>query len=209
MAAKDETQWRWVHMQNYVSAARNWRNWFNAADELQHAVDLLRPQVTGWWAGVVQWRDSKERPRKFPALGCHSIAMMLMAFVVENLCKGALIRDGAVDISTERLAEEGLPKAVTTHNLRALVRAIKMPTDDKEQELLTRMTRSSRWRGRYPVPVSYEEAIHSLVVDDGKKYSASWFGANDLERMEALVVKIRLHVGAERSFTVSRDAGPY
>ena len=195
-------------MQNYVNAARNYRDWFRAADELQQAVDLLKPQVTGWWAGVVQWEKSKERPRPFPALGCHSIAMMLMAFVVENLCKGALIRNGLVDISPEQLAQSGLPSAIKTHRLRTLIKAVEMPTDDNEQELLSRMTRCSLWRGRYPVNVKYDEAIHSLMMDDGKKYSAAWFGEKDIERMDALVAKLRSHVGAERSFTVSRDAAP-
>ncbi len=208
MAAKDDAQWRLVHMQNFVNAARNWRDWFRAADELQYAVDLLKPQVTGWWTGLEQWEKSKERPRKFPALGCHSIAMMLMGFAVENLCKGALIRDGVVDISTEQLAQKGLPAAIKTHRLRTLIKAVGMPTDDKEQELLSRMARCSEWRGRYPVNVKYDEAIHSLLVDTGNKYSAAWFGANDIERMDALVAKLRLHVGAERSFTVARDAAP-
>jgi hypothetical protein len=208
MTAKDDAQWRWVHMQNYVNAARNYHDWFRAADELQQAVDLLKPQVTGWWVGLLQWEKSKERPRKFPALGCHSIAMMLMAFVVENLCKGALIRNGLVDISPEQLAQSGLPSAIKTHRLRTLIKAVEMPTDDNEQELLSRMTRCSLWRGRYPVNVKYNEAIHSLMVDDGKKYSASWFGEKDIERMDALVAKLRSHVGAERSFTVSLDATP-
>jgi hypothetical protein len=208
MTPNDDEQWRRVHLQNYVNAARHWRDWFHAADELQQALDLLKPQVAGWWDGMERWRASKERPRKFPALGCHSIAMMLMAFAVENLCKGALIRNGLLDISTERLARKGLPRAITTHNLRVLVRAVEMPTDDREQELLSRMTRSSRWRGRYPVPVKYEDAIHSLVVDDGNKYPAAWFGASDIERMDALVAKLRMHVGAERSYTGARDATP-
>lgn len=208
MSDADAEEWRWVRLSNYVSAARRYRDWFGAADELQHAVDLLRPQVMGWWDGLREWEKAKERPRTFPALGCHSIAMMLMAFVVENLCKGALIRDGKVDLSTERLAKKGLPKTITTHNLRALVRTVGMPTDETEQELLSRMTRASRWRGRYPVPVEYSDENDSLVVDDGTKYSASWFGGNDMTRMDALVAKLREHVRAERSFTVARDAAP-
>lgn len=202
------SEWQNVHLTNYSGSVANYRSWFAAADELQFSAELLKPQVTGWWAGLAEWKEAKERPRQFPALGCHSIAMMLFAYVVENLCKGALIRDGRVNVSRGTVAAAGLPKELKTHNLRKLVRAIGMENSDLDQELLARMTRAAVWRGRYPAPVKYDETIHTLRLDNGNKHSAAWFGANDLERIESLVARIRGHLRADRSFTVARDAAP-
>lgn len=204
----EDVEWEYVHQTNYASSVANWRSWFAAADELQFSAELLKPQVVGWWAGLKAWQESKERPRKFPALGCHSIAMMLYAYVVENLCKGALIRDGLVDASGDAVIKNGLPKELHNHDLRYLVGAVGMTTSDLEQELLTRMTRASVWRGRYPAPVKYKVDLHVLRLDNGERHSASWFGATDLERIEALVARIREHIGAGRSYTVARDAAP-
>jgi hypothetical protein len=204
----EETEWERVHLQNYTSSVRGYRRWFDAADELQFAAELLKPQVRAWWSGVVEWRDSKERPRKFPALGCHSIMMMLFSFAIENLCKGALIRDGQVDVSSGAIINSGLPKELKSHNVRSLIRAVGLTCDDADQELLSRMSRAATWRGRYPAAAKYADAIHTLRLDNGKEYSAAWFGESDIDRIESLVGRVRSHLGAERSFTVARDAGP-
>jgi hypothetical protein len=204
----DELMWQHVHLSNYARSVADWRSWFAAADELQFAADLLKPQVTRWWADLVAWQATKARPRKFPALGCHSILMMLVSYVVEDLCKGAMVRDRRIKLIPALIARDGLPKELKTHQLRQLVRAVELQCSDEEQELMSRMTRAAVWRGRYPAAVKYSESIHTLVLDGGKKHSAAWFSIKDVERMEGLVATVREHIGAERSFSVARDAAP-
>lgn len=204
----DELEWHHVHLSNYAASVTNCRNWFAAADELQFAVDLLRPQVTAWWEGIEAWQKAVPRPRLFPPLGCHSILMMLSAYVVEDLCKGAMVRDGRVDLTPAFVARDGIPKDLKGHQLRLLVRRVEMSATLEEQELLIRMTRAAVWRGRYPAAVKYSESVHTLRLNDGEKHSATWFAANDVARMDALIEKLRDHLGVERSFTVARDAAP-
>lgn len=38
------------------------------------------------------------------------------------------------------------------------------------------------------------------MVQDGTSYSAAWFGANLLERIDEFVARLRRYVGTERSF---------
>jgi hypothetical protein len=208
-ATSSDPKWEYVHIQNYARSVSNWRSWCDAADEMQYAAEVLKPHVLGWWAGVTEWSDRRgQGVRPFPFLGCHSIAMMLLAFVVENLCKGSLIRDGAVDVSVPSLVSGGIPGTLKTHKLRDLVRAVGLDATDGEQELLARMTRASVWRGRYPAPVRYDDSIHTLWLDTGAKHAAAWYGEKDIERIEAFIARLRAHLGIKRSYTVARDAAP-
>lgn len=204
----DKAAWDRVHKQNYAGRVSDWSAWLATADELQFAAELIKPRVIAWWVAVNDWNASTARPRTFPALGCHSILMMLFAFVVENLCKGSLIRDGHVDTSPWTLGDSRLPKELNTHDLRRLVRKVGFTLDELEEELLARLTRAAVWRGRYPVAARYDEAIHTVCFDDGRKYSAAWFGENDVARVESLVSRLREHLRTNRSFTVARDAAP-
>jgi hypothetical protein len=204
----NELVWEHVRLASYARSVGDWRGWFAAADELHFAAELIKPQVVNWWAGVEAWRKAKPRSRTFPPLGCHSILMMLYGYVVEGVCKGAMARGGQVDVTPATVASTGIPKELKTHSLRQLLRVVGLDCDSSEQELVQRMTRAVVWRGRYPAAVKYKESIHTLVLDDGKRHSATWFGANDVPRMEALITRLRLHVGIARSLTVARDAAP-
>lgn len=199
-----------MHRSTYASNATDWTAWFATADELQFAAELLKPQVTEWWRGVVAWTECVARPRtvSFPALGCHSIFLMLFAFAIENLCKGALIRDRRVDASSWSLPDARLPKELKTHDLRFLARAADFAVDELEEDMLARLTRAGLWRGRYPVAVRYDESIHTVSMTDGRKFNARRFGESDVARVELLVARLRDHLGATRSFTVARDAAP-
>jgi hypothetical protein len=46
-------------------------------------------------------------------------------------------------------------------------------------------------RGRYPVPLTYEDVSGSARFSDSKQYSLSWFGGDDIERLKRLVQTIR------------------
>lgn len=133
--------------------------------------------------------------------------MMLESYVVEDLCKGTIIRDGLVDIVSTDIAANGIPRVLKTHDLRALLKRIGVACGPPEQELAHRMMRAAVWRARYPAAVAYKEDIHTVVLDDGKRHSATWLAQNDLGRMDDLIDKVRKHVGAIRSFSVARDVG--
>ncbi len=202
------SEWRRFDAQQFSGRVLDWQRWFAAADELQFAAELIRPQVISWWIAVVAWRDTQVRPRAFPPLGCHSILMMLYAYVIENLCKGALIRDRRIDLSTTELPTPKLPPLLKGHGLRKLAGQVGMKCDDLEQELLARMERAAVWRGRYPAAIRYDESNDTVRLDSGKKHSTSWFAEKDIQRIETLIGRLRQHVEATRSFTVARDAAP-
>ena len=132
--------------------------------------------------------------------------MLLMAFAIENLCKGALIRDGKVDASA--WTGDRLPREINTHELRRLVRMVGMSVDEVDEYLLARLQRAAVWSGRYPVAAAYHPSIHTVHAEDGRKYNAASYGRADVERAAALIAKIRTHVRVRRRYTTSRDAVP-
>lgn len=133
---------------------------------------------------------------------------MLSAFILENLAKGGLIRTGQVQVSTGLEPDTQLPNALKTHGLPTLISSIEVAVDEAEEELLHRLARASIWRGRYPVAARYEAMHPPVTVASGKTYSATWFGEHDVDRIEALIDKVRVHVGAVRNQFGARDAAP-
>jgi len=120
-----DAEWIDVHLINYVNAATRSRDWFEAADELQIAVDLLKPQVERWWVDLIAWHKQKrgedppDEAVKFPSNGCHSITMMLMAFVVENLGGGSFRSvEGNTSFDNAGSQSNGGCVAVRTRSIR-------------------------------------------------------------------------------------------
>jgi hypothetical protein len=201
MTAPDiDPDWTLIRRRQFLGDLLSARKWYDSAAELQAAADLLRPRVKEWWAILLPWQ--REKQRIFIEHGGHRAYMMLTGFVVENLCKGAIL--SRLSFEDRRMVETTarLPKWLQTHNLRSLVRRIDLPVSDLEQDILHRTTRMVKWDGRYPVAVSFAEEGHTLTLDDGSKYSATWIGENDVDRIEAFCDRLRDYVGARRSYRV-------
>jgi hypothetical protein len=130
--------------------------------------------------------------------------MMLSGFVFENLAKGALIGSLSHDDRVMVHTTARLPNRLLTHNLRSLARRLGVATNDEEEELLHRMTLMVKWDGRCPVASEFQENSHLIVLDDGRRYSATWIGESDVERCESVLDRVRDHVGARRSYRVTQ-----
>jgi len=77
-----------------------------------------------------------------------------------------------------------------------LARKANLNISREEEDLLRRLTRSAIWYGRYPVPLDYKDISGVDIFSDGKKYFVSWFGGNDLERINKFIesLKDRLNI---------------
>ncbi|MDP9203139.1 MAG: hypothetical protein M3P26_14580 [Gemmatimonadota bacterium] len=196
--------WSEIRRRNYVSQLLSSRKWFESANELEAASKLIKPQVVAWWESLLVWQE-KKRP-VFLEFGYHAVHMMLSGFVIENLCKGALIPTMAFEERHEVETLAKLPKSFQTHKLRTLVRRCELTVSPKEEELLHRLTRAVLWNGRYPIAVAFSDDMDRVTLDDGKHYSGSWLGASDSERSEALIGRLREHLGVPTTYRVIRDA---
>jgi hypothetical protein len=78
-----------------------------------------------------------------------------------------------------------------THDLFALAKEVGLSTGTEEEDLLRRLTRSGIWAGRYPIPIDFGELAGVEQFSDGKIWSVSYLGGNDIDRLRELVRKIR------------------
>jgi hypothetical protein len=112
---------------------------------------------------------------------------MLIAFAVENLLKAAAIERKSLEYKIAFRAKRKFPKELQSHDLLRLAKLVGLQLEHGEEDLLRRLTRSAIWFGRYPVPLDYPEISGLAEFDDGKQYSVSWFGRNDVPRLNAFV----------------------
>ncbi|HYV97614.1 MAG TPA: hypothetical protein VE967_09185 [Gemmatimonadaceae bacterium] len=131
---------------------------------------------------------------------------MLVAFAIETLCKGALIRGNLVD--AQDWDGSGIPRELRSHDLTKLVRSVGMQIDEGEEYTLAQLGRAALWSGRYPFAATYHPAIHTVSLPGGRKFNAASYGEGDLSRAEALIAKLRKHLRVRRRYTTSRDAAP-
>ena len=157
---------------SYAWDLLSWDGWFLKARDLFHAASLMEPRILA--------------PDPLP-FGVYGAYFMLVAFGIENLCKGQIVRDRLEELRAEGLANVErnqppfpvLPKFLKEHNLLDLAEVLRIDTNQDEEELLRRLTDSSVWSGRYPVPRFPRELTNSSFSDD------------DVYRIRALIEKIR------------------
>jgi hypothetical protein len=64
----------------------------------------------------------------------------------------------------------------------------------EEEDILTRLSRQSRWKSRYPVPVELKDIENVIRYSDSKPYFTDYYAPGDIERLNAIVQKVRSHI---------------
>ena len=166
--------------------------WFQIADEVITAMDLLEPHVESFWNSVRAVflggkSDMAPTPQKWENPSKHSLInqhMMLAGFAIENLCKGYLA--GRLTPEERDAVRSGiLPKSLRIHDILKLVEQTGMKLSDTEKFLLNRITDAVLWRGRYPSAVSHEWIRPFAQI------------GSDIRHIKRLLQKVRRHVGAK------------
>ena len=78
---------------------------------------------------------------------------MLLAFAFECLLKARLAREGGEAVSRDGV----LQRHFKNHNLRQLATRAGIGLPDADLAILDVLTEFLRWRGRYPIPVKWED----------------------------------------------------
>ena len=66
--------------------------------------------------------------------------------------------------------------------------------DINEEDILTRLSRQSKWKSRYPVPVELSDMQNILKYSNGKGYFTDYFKPDDIERLDAIVRRLKEHL---------------
>lgn len=190
--SSNKIDWDQIPLSNYAVMLLNKRRWFETAHELISTAAILEPHVTRWWDSWLEFsRDESKAPLKH---GYHGVYMVLIAYALENLCKGYIV-DNLPRSVRENIRSKGvLPKELDSHDLVKLVERTGLVPDPQEEELLRRLERACIWYGRYPVPRFYRD-LGPKQFKDGKEYNIGWIGGGDINRIKDLVCRVRNQIG--------------
>ena len=120
--------------------------------------------------------------------------MTRISYALENLLKALIIRDRSDEIRNRFNQTGNLPKLIRDHDLLELSRKARIKMDIKEEDILTRLSRFSKWKSRYPVPVELSDLQNILKYSDGKAYFTDYYKPDDIEQLNAIVKRLKDHL---------------
>ncbi len=189
-----------IFLIQYLERLLNWKLWIDKADELLAGARALEAHVRSFW--VVIEKNSKEgryskggeAPHQLPQ-NLQGAYFMLVAYALENLFKAMLIWEHPDTFQNQVLSTGGkLPVLAKDHDLIRLAKEAHFAIDVGDEDLLTRLHWNSVWAGRYPVPVECGGLMNVKVYSDGRGYLIAYFSPNDIDRLNALVQRVKTHV---------------
>lgn len=185
--------WDSVHKINYESKAFWDIHWIRKAKDLLTTADLIEPEVVRLWDSVDKGLDNMEH--EIIADYYQGTYFMLRAFAVENILKAVIIRNKSSEYRRKFRESLKFPKDLKSHNLVKLAKKAGFDFNAEQEDLLRRLARSATWYGRYPIPLDYRHSAGAEMFEDGNEYSVSWFGSNDVERINAFIEQLKHRFG--------------
>jgi hypothetical protein len=170
--------------------------WLEKADKLLEASEVLEPKLRKFW-NIVHTNAREGRynkgglpPKKTPS-ELHGPYFILVSYALENLFKALIIRDQSDEIRGQFVQTGRLPSLIKGHDLVRLSKKANIKIDIKEEDVLTRLSRFSKWKSRYPVPVELSDMRNMLKYSNGNEYFADYFKPDDLDRLNAIVKRVK------------------
>jgi hypothetical protein len=191
--AERKVDWDKVHRQNYESRAFWDIHWIAKANDLLLSAKLIEPEVIKLWESF--HAHTADKTKRILADHYQGTYFMLLAYAVENLLKGAIIRERSWEYKEHFRRTLKFPKELQSHNLIRLARKAGLEFSFEQEDLLRRLTRSATWYGRYPVPLLYPDSAGAETFSDGKEYAVSWFGGDDVNRLNLFIGKLKICLG--------------
>ena len=173
--------------------------WVEKADEMLEASKVLEPQLRKYWSVVLtnakegKYDKGGEHP-DIPPPNLHGPYFILVSYALENLFKALIVRERSNEISSQFIQTGSLPRLIKEHNLVKLLKKTNMKVDIKEEDILIRLSRQSKWKSRYPVPVGLHDIRNVIQYSDGNSYFTDYYKPEDLDRLNAIVQKVRSRV---------------
>ena len=197
----NEVDWTHVHRSNFESAVFGATKWVQKAIDLFESAKRLEPEIIQVWEG---WRALSQGESVSPAPDYfQGTYFMLMSFSVENFLKAALVQKNSAQyerafhdcLAESKPSRKCFPPELKTHDLFDLAVKAELSLFDGEEDFLRRLSRCAEWAGRYPSPLRYEAMSGAEIFSDGDEYSVSWFGGNDVERLNNFIKTLPARLG--------------
>ena len=183
----------------YLEDLLNLRLWVAKADEMLEASKVLEPQLREYWSvvrtsGKAKKHDRHSQHPNIPLPNLHGPYFVLISYALENLFKAMIVTERSDEIRSQFLQKGRLPSPIHEHDLLKLSKEANMKVDIREEDILIRLSRQSKWKSRYPVPVELSDIRNVFRYSDGKPYFADYYAPDDLDRLDAIVQKARSHI---------------
>ena len=186
----DETvDWDEHYRSSYESTTFSYTHWLDVARSLLASAKELEPKITELWETYRGMSKNPDAPIKTDHY--HRPYFMLMSFAIENLFKAIIVLKNYRELRQSYLQKTGeFPNKLKGHDLVKLAAKAEFKFSLEEEILLRRLMRHGIWAGRYPVPLDYRISGTSERLSDGSESHVSWFGANEIDRINVLVTRI-------------------
>jgi hypothetical protein len=182
----------------FAKLTSNPKFWLMSARRLYAAAGILAVQIQQCWAAhdPRQQAYSEVTRSTFEVTDLSPGYMMLVGFALENQFKAFLVRANSLEYQKVVAKTGRLPKALRTHDLRELAGLCDIDLDEDIGPKLDRLTKFSRWRGRYQFPLDFRTFYH---LDSGNDIPSSGvaFTSTDVANISSLVELISEKTGVE------------
>ena len=164
------------------------------ADELIAAANILEVEIVKYWSEI-QFDEHKQPVNTSGRKYVQGAFSLLIAYALENYFKALLIHRNQKDLKGWLLAK--LPGYLNQHDLGKLASKLNFKLDASEEELLCRLSRSSIWTARYPVPIDADGLANVKKFSTGQSYFIAYYAPQDIKRICDFVNRLRNYVLAE------------
>ena len=183
----------------YLDNLLNPRLWLEKADKLLEASKLLEPQLRDFWnvvsASAREGRYNKGgQPPNIPPSDLHGPYFILVSYALENLFKAIIIQCQSDEIRSQFAQTGRLPSLIKGHDLVRLSKKANVKININEEDVLARLSRQSKWKSRYPVPVELSDMRNIQKYSDGRGYFADYFKPDDIDKLNAIIDRVKDHL---------------
>ncbi len=180
----------------YLEGLLDPRLWMDKADKLLEASKTLEPQLREFW-NVVQTNTKEGRynkggkPPYIPPPDLHGPYFILVSYALEDLFKALIIRNQSNEIRSQFFQNGRLPSLINKHDLIKLSKDANIVFGIIEEDVLIRLSRQSKWKSRYPVPIELSDIQNMQKYSNGKGYFTDYFKPDDIDHLDSIVKRVK------------------
>ena len=168
--------------------------WIMKADELIAAANVLEAEVEKYWSEI-QIGEHNQPVNTSGRKDVQGAFSLLIAYALENYFKALLVYRNQKNLKGWLLTK--LPRYLNQHDLIKLASKLRFKLDISEEELLCRLSRSSIWAARYPIPIEPESLANMKNFSTGQSCFIAYYAPQDIKRIHDFVDRLCNYVLAE------------
>jgi hypothetical protein len=173
-------------------------HWVYIAQYLYASAGKIEPEINQLWRHMHDsiFRRPEERtdPGPFRPVDFQRVYLLLMAYCLENMLKGYLVKVRRDQLFEETKKSGELPQMLKTHDLEKLAMQCPLSLNEEDVHVLQRLVYHARWIGRYPYPLRADQ-LYSFAEGSSVPGNGIGWGSDEIETTKVLINKIAKLLG--------------